>query len=227
MHTNIFHYIHVSSTRLFLSCSHSCTPFSSQHRQQYECLICWKGSLPERKIWHRQPNHKPPTSQLETEPHLMAGLRFNWFTPGRKKATQLSLSVPLETNQPEWEYWIHLWLSHLLHASVRHDKTRPRDQTYSERLNLAYLKLTDWFLPCGTTWVTWQNKMWLLALPTWMKRHTHSTLSLFIIMSVFHIVSAVGLSRMCCSLSPSPGHLGFYSKPRHRSCCPSEVLVFV
>lgn len=48
-----------------------------------------------------------------------------------------------------------------------------------------------------------------------------------VIMSVSHIVSAVGLSRMCCSLSPSPGHSGSYSEPRHRSSCPSEVLVFV
>lgn len=153
----------------------------------------------------------------------MAGLRFNWFTTRTEKATELSLSVPLETNQPEWDYWIHLWHFHFLHASVRHDKTRPRDQMYRERLNLAYLTLTDWFLPCGTTWVT---ETWLLALPTWMSCHRIRSLS--IMMSVFHIVSAVGLfSRVFCSLSPSPGHSGSYSKPWHHSCCPSGVLVFV
>lgn len=138
--------------------------------QQWKCLICWKAFSAERKAWHTQSNHKPPTSQLETEPNLMVGLRFNWFVPGRKKETQLSLSVSLETNQPEWGDWIHLWLSHLWHAVVRSDKTRQRDRMYREWLNLAYLKLTDcffFFSPCGTTLITWQQRMWLLALPTW------------------------------------------------------------
>lgn len=58
-----------------------------------------------------------------------------------------------------------MWHFHLLHVLVRHDKARLRDRMYIDRLYLAYLKLTDWFLPCGMTWVTGQKEMWLLARP--------------------------------------------------------------
>lgn len=51
-------------------------------------------------------------------------------------------------------------------ALVRLDKTRLRRPVYRDSLNLAYPRMTDCFLPHGTTQVTWQKKMWLLARPT-------------------------------------------------------------
>lgn len=155
----------------------------------------------------------------------MAWLRFNWFTPGQKKQLRCLCLFPWKPVNLNGinEYICDISICYML--KVKHDKTRLRHRTYRDSLKLAYLKLTDWFLPRGMTWVTWQKKMWLLARRTWMR--CHNTRHLPIIMPVSHIVNAVGLSRMRCSLSPSPGHLGSYSAPRHRSCCPSEVLVLV
>lgn len=78
---------------LYLWCFHS-LPFTLTHictPIHWMLPTMWMFNLLEgrkrrkKRVWHRQSNHKPPTSQLETQPNLMAGLRFNWFTLGQKK----------------------------------------------------------------------------------------------------------------------------------------------
>lgn len=64
----------------------------------------------------------------------MAGLWFNWFTLGQKKLKLSCVCLfpwkPINLNGIT-EYICDIF--HSLHASVRRDKTRPRDRTYREK----------------------------------------------------------------------------------------------
>lgn len=75
------------------------------HLNQWVCRrtkkkLAGRAFSAERKAWCRQPNHKAPTSKLETEQNPVAWLRFSWFTPGQKNNSVVS--VCSLGNQSTW-----------------------------------------------------------------------------------------------------------------------------
>ena len=95
------HYIHVSSLQAHTHTSHLFTECC----QQWKCLICGKPFSAGRK---KKPGTcslitHPLISQLRTEPKPNGRIKILLIYNRTEEGTPLSLSVPLETNQPEWD----------------------------------------------------------------------------------------------------------------------------
>lgn len=105
----------------------------------------------EWTAWHRQQyNHKSPASQLETEPNLMVGLRFSWFTP-RQKVCSLG-------NHYNWLNWMGI-----LNKYVTFPFTTCFSQTWLDKTGEANIEK-------GWTWriSSWQIGFCLVA---WHSKH--------------------------------------------------------